>query len=83
MKSVTIARNYLLGLVHLLLEGRIVRRQLVGPIGPFDQEEAFAIAGAQAIDHFLGKMTPSELPNLRTFSSIIKRSNRVITIVMT
>jgi hypothetical protein len=51
MKCIAVARNNIFGLVHLLLEDRIVRCELVGAVGRLDQEEAFAIAGAQVIDH--------------------------------
>src|SRR5215469_1107120 len=55
LKRIAVARNYIFGLVHLLREGRMVRRELVSSVGRLDQGEAFATAGAQAIDHFLGQ----------------------------
>jgi hypothetical protein len=71
VKSIAVARDYILDLAHLLREGRIIRRQLVTTIGRLAQEEAFAIALCRQLMTSLGKTTPSELPNLWTFSSSI------------
>jgi hypothetical protein len=64
VKCIAVARNNFFGLAHFLLEGRIVRCEMVGAVERLDQEEAFAIAGVPA--------TPSELPNLRTLSSTME-----------
>jgi hypothetical protein len=55
VKSIAVARNYILGLSHLLLKGRIVRHRLVSSVWRFDQEETLAAADPQTTDHLFGQ----------------------------
>ena len=60
------------------LELRVWARQLERAVGRLDEQQTLAFSGIQALKISLGRITPSELPNLRTLSSTM-----VITIVIT
>ena len=81
MQRVAIAADYIVSFGHLFLKAGIIRRELVGAIRTFDQENSLAVRGMQAVDAF-GRTTPSEFPNLRILSSIMATFN-AITIVIT
>jgi hypothetical protein len=68
MQRVPVAFHDVLRFRHPFLEAGIVGRKLVTSIRCFDQEQCFAIRGAERLITSLGNTTPSEFPNFRTLS---------------
>jgi hypothetical protein len=77
-KSVAVAAYNILRLDHFLFEFGIRGYDLVSAVIRFDEQKTLPFSSVQALEQFFGRITPRELPNLRTLSSTM-----VITIVIT
>ena len=67
MQRVPVAVHDVLRFRHPFLEAGIVGSELVASIRCLDQEQSFAIRGAQAGDYFLGQYDPERVPELSDF----------------
>jgi hypothetical protein len=64
MQRVPVAVHDVLRFRHAFLEAGIVGRKQVASIRCLDQEQGFAISGAQAADHFPGQYDSERVPKL-------------------
>jgi hypothetical protein len=53
VERIPIAPDYVLGLPHFFFEFGVVRRELIGAIGRFDQKQTLSVARAEPFDDLL------------------------------
>jgi hypothetical protein len=60
VKRIPVARHDVFGLLHLLLESWIERRESVGIVRTLDREDLFPLASAEAAHYLLRKHQPQQ-----------------------
>ena len=67
MQSIAVTLDDLIRFRHLLLEGWIVRSQLISAFRRFDEKKSFTVAGLQTADHFFRQHNAERVPEFTDF----------------